>query len=403
MNLILGVGGGIAAYKAAELARLLQDRGFAVNVVMTASAAEFVQPLTFAALTGRKVITHLFDQSSPEGTLSSSVEHIAVAQDNDVLLVAPATAGLIAKFAHGLADDFLTTTYLAFTGPVFLAPAMNTNMWNHPATRANLEILRTRGHIILDPEAGKLACGTIGPGRLAEPRYIADQVQLLSHPAQDLAQDTLLITAGPTREAIDPVRYITNRSSGKMGYALAEAARRRGARVVLVSGPVQLPAPAGVELIPVTTAEEMHAAVLQHLAPATIVIKSAAVADYRVQQPSGQKLKKSGQAPVTLTLEPNADILADVGLRKGHRFVVGFAAETENLLDYARRKLESKHADLIVANLVNSTVTGFDSDLNDVTLVTRSGDIPLGQASKTELAGRILSHIVRLRAQGPGA
>ena len=397
MNLILGVGGGIAAYKAAELARLLQDRGFVVNVVMTASAREFIQPLTFAALTGRKVITDLFDQSSPEGTLSSSVEHIAVAQDNQVMLVAPATAGLIAKFAHGLADDFLSTAYLAFTGPVFIAPAMNTNMWNHPATRANLEILRSRGHIILDPEAGKLACGTVGPGRLAEPRYIADQVQLLSRPVQDLAGDTLLITAGPTREAIDPVRYISNRSSGKMGYALAAAARRRGARVVLVSGPVQLAPPAGVELLRVTTAREMHAAVLARLEDASIVIKSAAVADYRVVGEASQKLKKTG-APVTLTLEANEDILADVGRRKGHRFVVGFAAETGNLLEYARRKLETKHADLIVANLVNSAVTGFDSDWNDVTLVTQSGDIRLGHATKQELAGQILDHILRLRA-----
>ena len=396
MNLILGVGGGIAAYKAAELARLLQDRGFTVNVVMTASAREFIQPLTFAALTGRKVITGLFDQSSPEGTLSSSIEHIAVAQDNQVMLVAPATAGLIAKFAHGLADDFLSTAYLAFTGPVFIAPAMNTNMWNHPATRANLEIMRQRGHIILDPEAGKLACGTIGPGRLAEPRYIADQVLLLSRPRQDLAGDTLLITAGPTREAIDPVRYIGNRSSGKMGYALAEAAQRRGARVVLVSGPVQLAAPPGVQLVKVTTAQEMHAAVLEHLESASIVIKSAAVADYRVVGAATQKIKKTGE-PITLTLEPNADILADVGRRKGHRFVVGFAAETENLLEYARRKLENKHADLIVANLVNSNVTGFDSDLNDVTLVTKSGDIPLGQATKRDLAGQILDHILRLR------
>jgi phosphopantothenoylcysteine decarboxylase/phosphopantothenate--cysteine ligase len=396
VNLILGVGGGIAAYKAAELARLLQDRGFTVNVVMTASAREFVQPLTFAALTGRKVITDLFDQSSPEGTLSSSVEHIGVAQENEVLLVAPATAGLIAKFAHGLADDFLSTTYLAFSGRVFIAPAMNNNMWSHPATMANLEILRQRGHVILDPEAGRLACGTIGPGRLAEPRFIADQVALLSRPAQDLAGDTVLITAGPTREPIDPVRYISNRSSGKMGYTLAEAARQRGARVVLVSGPVQIAAPSGVDLVRVTTAREMHSAVLEHLDAATLVIKSAAVADYRVADAAGQKLKKTG-APLTLTLEPNADILADVGRRKGDRFVVGFAAETEHLLDYARRKLKSKNADMIVANLVNSTATGFDADENEVTLVTKSGDVALGRATKRVLADRILDQVLRLR------
>ena len=398
MNLILGVGGGIAAYKAAELVRLLQDHGFTVNVVMTASAREFIQPLTFAALTGRKVITDLFDQSSPEGTLSSSVEHIGVAQDNQVMLVAPATAGILAKFAHGLADDFLSTTYLAFTGRVFLAPAMNTNMWNHPATRANLDILRARGHVILDPEAGRLACGMVGPGRLADSRYIADQVALLARPVQDFVGETVLITAGPTLEPIDPVRYISNRSSGKMGYALAEAAQRRGARVILVSGPVQLAPPAGVELVKVTTASEMHTAVMAHLEPATIVIKSAAVADYRVQNEAAQKLKKTG-APVTLTLEPNVDILADVGRRKGNRLLVGFAAETENLLEYARRKLESKHADVIVANLVNSSEMGFDSDRNEVTLVTHSGYIPLGQALKTELAGQILTHLLRLRAE----
>ena len=246
--------------------------------------------------------------------------------------------------------------------------------------------------------AGRLACGMVGPGRLADPRYIADQVALLARPSQDFHGDTVLVTAGPTREPIDPVRYISNRSSGKMGYALAEAAQRRGARVVLVSGPVQIPAPAGVELVKVTTAQQMHDAVMEHLDAATIVIKSAAVADYRVAQEAAQKLKKNGD-PLTLTLEPNADILAEVGRRKGQRFVVGFAAETENLLDYARRKLETKNADVIVANLVNSTVTGFDSDQNDVTLVTRSGDIPLGQASKRELAGQILNHVLRLRAQ----
>lgn len=397
MNLILGVGGGIAAYKAAELARLLQDRGFTVSVVMTASAREFVQPLTFAALTGRKVITDLFDQSSPEGTLSSSVEHIGVAQENDVLLVAPATAGILAKFAHGLADDFLSTTYLAFTGRVFLAPAMNTNMWQHPATTRNLEILRERGHTVIDPEAGRLACGTIGPGRLAEPRFIADEVARLMRPVQDLAGETVLLTAGPTREAIDPVRYISNRSSGKMGYALAEAARERGARVVLVSGPVQLTPPAGVEVVRVTTAAEMREAVMAHLEVATIVVKSAAVADYRVAQAADQKLKKTGGA-VTLTLEPNPDILAEVGRKKGTRLVVGFAAETENLLESARKKLDTKGADMIVANLVNSTVTGFDTDQNEVTLVTRAGDLPLGQASKRELASRIWDHIMRLRA-----
>src|SRR5437660_169920 len=256
MNAVLGVGGGIAAYKSAELARALMERGFRVQVVMTDAARQFVQPLTFAALTGNKVITGLFSSASAEDTLSSAIEHIAVAQDNDVLVVAPATADLLASFAHGQAPDFLTTMYLAFTGPVVLAPAMNTNMWNHPATRANLAILRERGHLIVDPEDGALACGMIGPRRLAEPARIADQVAGLMLKSRDLEGETILITAGPTQEPIDPVRFISNRSSGKMGYAIAQAAERRGAQVVLVSGPVNLTPPSRVELVPVRTARK---------------------------------------------------------------------------------------------------------------------------------------------------
>src|SRR5579864_6718923 len=254
MNAVLGVGGGIAAYKSAELARALMERGFSVQVVLTAAAERFIAPLTFAALTGRKVITDLFASGSPEETLSSAVEHIAVAQDNAVLVIAPATADLLARLTHGLANDFLTTTYLAFTGPVVLAPAMNSNMWMHPATQENLAILKSRGHLIIEPEEGLLACGTTGPGRLAEPERIAGIVAGMTLQRHDLSGETVLITAGPTEEPLDPVRFVSNRSSGKMGYALAQAAAQRGARVILVSGPVQLSEPVGVQVIHVRTA-----------------------------------------------------------------------------------------------------------------------------------------------------
>lgn len=401
MNLILGVGGGIAAYKAAELARLLMERRFHVQPVLTDAACQFITPLTFAALTGNKVITGLFDQSTPEAALSSSVEHIAVAQENEVLLVAPATADLIARLALGLANDFLTTTYLAFTGKVVIAPAMNTNMWNHPATRANLETLRGRGHLIVDPEAGLLACGTIGPGRLADPRYIAEETVRFALPKQDLANDTVLITAGPTQEPIDPVRYITNRSSGKMGYAMAEAAQRRGARVVLISGPVNLVPPAGVELVKVRTAHQMYDAVMKHLGDSSVIIKSAAVADYHIANVPMQKVKKTATR-LSLDLDPTVDILAEVGKKKGERLLIGFAAETQNLVAEARRKLESKNCDMVVANLVNLEGTGFESDLNEVTLVMRDADsVPLGRASKREIADLILDHALKLRYHQP--
>src|SRR5579863_6452042 len=292
-RVILGVGGGIAAYKAAELCRALIQRGFAVQVVMTAAAAEFIQPLTFAALTGRKVITSLFSSGNSQETLSSAVEHIAVAKDCDLLVVAPATADILAKFAHGLADDFLTTLYLAFTGPVVLAPAMNTNMWQHAATQANLETLRARAHTIVEPEDGFLACGMVGPGRLAEPEQIADAVaEQLGH-RRDLQGETVLVTSGPTQEALDPVRFISNRSSGKMGYALAEAAAERGAHVILISGPVHLPLPHSVKVVPVKTAEEMRSAVFKHLKGATMVIKAAAVADFHLSTVPHQKIKKT--------------------------------------------------------------------------------------------------------------
>ena len=399
-NVALGVGGGIAAYKAAELARALMERGFSVQVVMTRSAEEFVRPLTFAALTGRKVITNLFSASSAEDTLSSAIEHIRVAQENQILVIAPATADLLAKLAHGLADDFLTTTYLAFTGPVVLAPAMNTNMWNHPATQENLRVLRSRGHVIVEPDDGILACGMVGPGRLAEPEIIAQAVAGVAGrggPKHDLDGETVLITAGPTQEPLDPVRYLSNRSSGKMGYALAEAAAERGARVILVSGPVALAPPARVELIPVRTAVEMRQAVMDHLEQATVVVKAAAVADYHRANPPQQKVKKTA-ARLSLELDPTPDILAEVGRKKGDRLLVGFAAETENLIEEARRKLQSKNCDMVVANLVSQSGIGFESDENEVTLVLRTGEtIPVERASKSIIAHRIFDEAMKLR------
>ena len=396
MRVVLGVGGGIAAYKSAELARELAQMGASVQVVMTAAAQEFVRPLTFAALTGRKVITDLFAASSPEGTLSSAIEHIGVAQENDLLVVAPATADLLARFAHGLAGDFLSTLYLAFTGPVVLAPAMNTNMWLHAATQANLETLRRRGHRIVEPGDGFLACGMTGPGRLAEPPDIAAAVAAEFHRRRDLEGETVLLTAGPTQEPLDPVRFISNRSSGKMGYALAEAAAARGARVLLISGPVHLPPPRHATVVAVRTAGEMREQVFAHLDEATIVIKAAAVADYHLARVPQQKMKKTA-ARLSLELDPTTDILAELGRRKGDRLLVGFAAETENLAQEARRKLESKNCDMIVGNLVGDEL-GFESDQNEVVLALRTGEtIALPKASKREVAGRIFDEILKLR------
>jgi phosphopantothenoylcysteine decarboxylase/phosphopantothenate--cysteine ligase len=402
MNVALGVGGGIAAYKAAELARALGQRGCTVEVIMTDAAREFVQPLTFASLTGRKVITGLWasQDAAGEGILSSAVEHIRVAQDNQVLVVAPATANLIASFAHGLANDFLTTLYLAFKGTVVLAPAMNTNMWQHPATQANLKILRDRGHVIIEPDDGLLACGVVGPGRLAEPEQIADRVASLREGApqiRDFEGETVLITAGPTQEPLDPVRFISNRSSGKMGYAIAEAAAARGAAVILVSGPVALPAPAGVRVVHVETATQMRSAVLENLEASSIIIKAAAVADYHVANVPKQKIKKTATR-LSLELDPTPDILAEAGQKKGDRLLIGFAAETQNLVEEARRKLQTKNCDMVVGNIVSRDDIGFGSDDNEVVLVLRTGEaISVPRASKRVVADAILDHALRLR------
>jgi phosphopantothenoylcysteine decarboxylase / phosphopantothenate---cysteine ligase len=397
MNVVLGVGGGIAAYKSAELARALMERGMRVQVVMTGAAREFIAPLTFASLTGQKVITGLFSSDNPDETLSSAIEHIAVAQSNDVLVIAPATADLLARLAHGLADDFLTTMYLAFTGRVVLAPAMNNNMWTHPATQHNLTILRERGHVIVEPEEGLLACGTTGPGRLAEPAKIAGAVVGLSFHSRDLEGETVLITAGPTQEPLDPVRFISNRSSGKMGYALAEAAAGRGAHVILVSGPVALAEPHGVRVVHVRTALEMHDAVIEHLDESGIIVKAAAVADYHLAQVPRHKIKKTAMR-MSIDLDPTLDILAELGRKKGDRLLIGFAAETENLIESARQKLESKNCDMVVANLVNQDATGFESDENEVVLVLSTGEtIPLSRAPKREIADRIFDQVLKLR------
>ncbi len=397
MNVVLGVGGGIAAYKSAELARALMERGMRVQVVMTDAAQRFITPLTFASLTGHKVITGLFAEASSDEVLSSAVEHIAVAQDNEVLVIAPATADLLARLAHGLADDFLTTMYLAFTGRVVLAPAMNNNMWTHPATQENLAVLRRRGHIIVEPEEGLLACGTTGPGRLAEPERIADVVAALGFHSRDLEGETVLITAGPTQEPLDPVRFISNRSSGKMGYALAEAAAQRGAQVILISGPVQLGEPHGVRVLHVHTALEMHDAVMAHLSEASIIVKAAAVADYHLSQVPRHKMKKTAMR-LSLDLDPTLDILAELGRKKGDRLLIGFAAETENLVESARHKLESKNCDMVVANLVNQEATGFEADENEVVLVLSTGEtIPLTRAPKREIADRIFDQVLKLR------
>jgi phosphopantothenoylcysteine decarboxylase/phosphopantothenate--cysteine ligase len=396
MKIALGVSGGIAAYKAAEIVRLLQDRGIRVQVVMTVAAQEFVRPLTFAALSGEKVITDMFGSASGDApNVESAIEHIAIAQAIDALVIVPATAGVLARFAQGIANDFLSTLYLATTAPVVMAPAMNVNMWNHAATQANLEILRKRGVRIVEPGEGYLACGMTGAGRLAENEAIVAAVMEALGASQDLAGETVLVTAGPTREKIDPVRYLTNRSSGRMGYALAEAALRRGARVLLVSGPTAIAAPGAAELTRVETAEEMLTAVLKLLPQATVVIKTAAVADFRPKAAAAQKIKRKGGT--TLELEPTTDILAEVARRKTAQIVVGFAAETENMLENARKKLVSKSLDAIVVNDVSREGVGFDSDRNAVTIISSSEVIEVPETSKWEVAHRVLDQVVKLR------
>ena len=396
MKIALGVTGGIAAYKAAEIVRLLQDRGIRVQVIMTRGAQEFIRPLTFAALSGEKVITGMFPAGEDQAAnFDSAIEHIAVAQSIDALVVAPATADALSHFAHGIASDFLSTLYLATTAPVIVAPAMDVNMWNHPATQANLETLRGRGVKVVEPGAGYLACGMTGSGRLAENEAVVAAVLEALGAVQDFVGETVLITAGPTREKIDPARYLSNRSSGRMGYAMAEAALRRGARVLLVSGPTALTPPGAAEVARVESAEQMRDVVLNLLPQSTIVIKTAAVSDYRAKSASAQKIKRKG--PLTLDLEPTADILKEISLRKQSQIVVGFAAETENVLENARQKLSAKQLDAIVVNDVSHEGVGFDSDRNEVTIITHDDVVEVPRTTKLEVAQRVLDQVVRIR------
>lgn len=390
-ELILGVTGSIAAYKAVYLLRELTRLGASVTVCLSEHAREFVGPLTFRTLSGRPVLSHLFDPQSPD-----AVEHVALAERAAAVLVAPATAHVLAKAAHGIADDFLTTLLLAARAPVVMAPAMDGGMWEHPAVTANVATLRGRGVTVIEPERGALASGLSAQGRLPEVDVIVEALVRALAPSRDLAADRLVITAGPTREPIDPVRYISNRSSGKMGYGLATAALRRGAHVILISGPTALTPPAGAVFVPVQTAEEMREAVLHHLGGASVVIKAAAVADYKVAKPSDLKIK--GKRDLMLALTPNPDILAEVTARRTGAFIVGFAAETNDVAANARVKLESKGIDLLVANDVSRREIGFDADDNEVLLIDRwGGSRALPRMSKGAVADAILSEVLTLR------
>jgi phosphopantothenoylcysteine decarboxylase/phosphopantothenate--cysteine ligase len=412
MKILLGVTGCIGAYKAAEVLRGLQKVGTQVRVVMTKHATEFISPATFEALSGSPVIVGMFDQLN-----HAAIEHIAAAREADLLLIAPATANILAKFAHGIADDFLSTLYLSNTNPVLIAPAMNVEMWNHPATQSNLKTLRDRGVLFVEPGVGYQACGEVGVGRLAEPEEIvAATLQLLSgnNPqsairiqkgpqSKDFAAEHVMLTAGPTVEDLDPVRFITNRSSGKMGYAMAEAARDRGARVTLVSGPTKLPAPAGVETIQVRSTRDMYEAVMSRLSEVTVFIGCAAVADFRPVAPAEHKIKKQGRTKVTLELEPTEDIIATVSAdpNRNGRVVAGFAAESQTLLAYAEKKLREKNLDLIVANDIKRADAGFDAETNTATILKRDGSrVELPLQNKREMADRVLDEIIRLKLRG---
>ncbi|HWN54929.1 MAG TPA: bifunctional phosphopantothenoylcysteine decarboxylase/phosphopantothenate--cysteine ligase CoaBC, partial [Methylomirabilota bacterium] len=364
-QIVLGVTGSIAAYKAVLLLRELTARGAEVTVVMSANAEHFVGALTFRTLSGRPVLSSLFDPQSEE-----AVEHVALAERADVFVVAPATANLLAKAAHGIADDFLTTLLLATRCPVLMAPAMDGGMWDHAAVQANVETLRERGVTVLEPEAGALASGLSGRGRLPEVPTLVEAVERALTPQRDRVGERVLVTSGPTREPIDPVRYLSNRSSGKMGHAVAAAALRRGAEVVLISGPTTLQPPPGAVYVPVQTAEEMREAALQHLASASVVIKAAAVADYRVERPSATKIKSgSKDEGLTLSLVANPDILKELAQRKGGAFLVGFAAETNDVRTHAADKLRAKGVDLLVVNDVSQQGIGFDAEDNQVLLL----------------------------------
>ena len=391
-RIVVGVTGGIAAYKACDLVSRLKKRGAQVRVVLTEHACQFVQPLSFETLSGNPAYTDSFDRKY-------EIEHVALAKWADLLLIAPATANCMAKMACGIADDLLSTTCLAVRCPVLVAPAMNSAMWRNPATQANLELLRSRGVRFVGPEAGHLACGDDDVGRMSEPEQIAEAVEAILNPRRDLEGLNVLVTAGPTVERIDPVRYITNRSTGKMGYALAEAARDRGANVTLISGPTQLTAPQGVELVKIESSAQLCAAVLERGDQADVVIQAAAPADFRPKSVAERKIKKTGES-MTLELEATTDIAAELGRRKmPGQILVAFAAETNDVMDNARGKLIKKNADLVVANDVSRSDAGFGVDTNVITLITAEDVRALEKMSKRAAADAILSRVRELRGK----
>ena len=393
-TVVLGVSGGIACYKAVELVRLLVKNGFVVQVIMTRGAMEFVTPLTFQTLSGRPVASETFDL-----TQESEIGHIRLADTADLFVLAPATANVIGKVAAGIADDLLTTVLMATQSPVLIAPAMNIHMYENPILQENVRKLRRLGYYFMEPAEGYLACGYEGKGRLPEPEKILEEIHRLLK-KKDLVGEKLLITAGPNREPLDPVRYLSNRSSGKMGYALARAAIRRGAEVALISGPTMLEPPVGARLIPVTTAAEMRHAVLDEFPWSTAVIMAAAVTDYRPADFASKKIKR-GRGPIELRLEPNPDILKEIGAKKNGKLLVGFAAETDELVANAKKKLKDKNLDIIVANDITGAGAGFDVDTNVATILDRGGGVrALPLMSKDELAEQIFDYLLALKSKG---
>lgn len=390
-NIVLGVTGGIAAYKAPDLVRTLMKAGARVRVILTRAAEEFVTPMTLQTLSGQPVARSLFDL-----TEESEIGHIQLADTADAIIVAPATANVIAKLALGLADDLLTTVALATRAPILICPSMNVHMYEHATVQTNLATLRDNGRVVLEPDAGFLACGYEGKGRLPDPEVIVEEAECLVA-ARNLHDVRVVVSAGPTWEALDPVRHLANRSSGKMGYAVARMARRRGAQVTLVSGPTALPAPRGIEVVPVVSARDMEQAVVQHAATADVVVMAAAVGDFRPADASRHKIKR-GRSNLDLRLMPNPDILAKLGALKGARLLVGFAAETRDLVANARRKLQAKGVHLMIANDVTAEGAGFDIDTNVVTIIDRSGRVErLAKMSKDAVADAIIDRIVELR------
>jgi phosphopantothenoylcysteine decarboxylase / phosphopantothenate---cysteine ligase len=390
--IVLGVTGSIAAYKAGELIRRIRDTGASVQVIMTKAGTKFITPTTLEQLSNNRVLVEMFDTQ-----FNWQIDHIAVADKADVFLIAPASANMIGKYAQGIADDLLSTTLLATKAPVIIAPAMNENMFLHPVVQENIQTLKTRGVIFIEPEEGLLACGKIGKGRLADIPVILDVIGYALQTKKDFVNKTVLVTAGPTIEPIDPVRYISNASSGKMGFAIAKSAASRGAKVILISGPTQQRVPYGVTLISVKTAQEMFNAVKQYYSKSQIVIMTAAVADFKPKQAQWQKVKKE-TAKLSIELARTPDILAELGKKKGNKILVGFAAETENIITHARDKLKRKNLDLMVANDVSQPNIGFASDNNAVTLIPKKGDIEqVSISSKSDIATRILDKILNLK------